>query len=57
MGAFGSRGGMCLKVPLKSRSNGVAVGAESMETRKTDNKGILVGDANNKPKNTSYKRE
>ena len=56
MGGFGSRGGMCLKAPLKSRSNGVAACVESAEALKTSNKDKLVEGATNKLKNTSRKR-
>lgn len=56
MGGFGSRGGICLKAPLKSRSNGVAACVESAEALKTSNKDKLVEGATNKLKNTSRKR-
>lgn len=51
MGAYGSRGGMCHKAPLKSRSNGVAASGESAEAQKASNKDKLVEGTTNKSKN------
>lgn len=55
MGAFGSRGGMCLKAPLKSRRSGVSTCVESAEALKASNKDKLVEGTTTKSKSTSRK--